>query len=178
MQFLTESATNALEPADTELQAHYEAFPERFTALPRIAFRQIYLGEAPADGVAEATLSELATGADPATLGQRTLLPFGMGLAAPATVDGTFGPGFFDLVASVEPGLWVGPVASGFGAHLVRLDSSELATLPPFETVRGQVLFDWQGARMAELGEAAYGRMRAAYAVTRPDPASLGELLP
>jgi hypothetical protein len=42
-----------------------------------------------------------------------------MEAAAEASVDGTFGDGFFRVVSALAPGPWRGPVESAFGAQLV-----------------------------------------------------------
>ncbi len=177
MMFLTQSAVEALEPDDDELRAYFTANAERFTPAPRLAFRQVFLGEAGDASKAEALLQRLRSGADPSDLGQPTLLPQAMPLAAPPTVDGTFGPGFFAAVAALPTDAWAGPIDSSFGSHLVRIDELALAELPPFESVRDKVLLDWRGERADALAEQAFARMRAAYAVSRPDPETLAELL-
>ncbi len=177
MTFLTESAVEALAPDDTVLEAHLAAHPERFTQAPRQAFSQVFLGEAPDAAEVQALRAALQDGADPGVLGMPTLLPPEMPLAAPATVDGTFGPGFFAVVATLPEGVWSGPVESAFGSHLIRLDGLVEAALPPFETVREKVLLDWRGERAAELSEQAFERMREGYEVSKPDAAALGELL-
>jgi len=174
MMFLAQSAVEALEPDDEELRAYFIANTERFTPAPRLAFRQVFLGEAGDPFQAEALLQRLRSGADPSELGEPTLLPQAMPLAAPPTVDGTFGPGFFAAVAALPTDAWAGPIASSFGSHLIRLEQLALAELPPFESMRDKVLLDWRGERADALGEQAFARMRAAYAVI---PEALAELL-
>jgi hypothetical protein len=178
MMFLTDSAVAGLEPDEAELRAFFEAAePGRFTPPPRIAFRQVFLGEAPRDADIARLRDSLAAVADPALLGEPTLLPAEMPLATPATVDGTFGPGFFELLAGLPPGSWQGPLPSSYGLHLVRVDRLDRAEPPSLETVRERVLTEWRGARAAELADAAFERMRAGYAVSRPDEATLRQVL-
>lgn len=178
MVFLTESAVGALEPADDELRAFFEAHVERFTPAPRIAFRQVWIGETADAGTVSEVLGALADGAPPAALGRQTLLPAEMPLAAPATVDGTFGPGFFAAVAALSPGAWSAPVESAFGVHAVRLEQRLAAEPPAFDDVRERVLVEWRGERAAALNEAAYERMRQTYQISRPDREALAAILP
>jgi hypothetical protein len=178
MMFLTDSAVAGLEPDQAELRAFFEAAePGRFTPPPRIAFRQVFLGEAPRDAAVARLEDSLATGADPALLGVPTLLPAEMPLAAPATVDGTFGPGFFERLTGLPVGTWEGPLPSSYGLHLVHVDRIERAERPPFETVRERVLTEWRGERAAELADAAFERMRARYEISRPDASTLRQVL-
>lgn len=178
MEFLSESASAALEPSDAELRAHLEAHPERFIRGPELAFEQVFLGEAPDDREIRTTLDALEAGADPAAVGARTLLPVALPLSPPAAVDGTFGEGFFERVASAEPETWSGPVASGFGAHLIRLDRLVPAVEPSLGTVRDEVLRDWRRAKAEALSEQQFERLRARYEIALPDLSTIEVVQP
>lgn len=52
--------------------------------------------------------------------------------------------GFVDAVAQLEPGLWHGPVLSGYGVHLVYVYSYEKSPPAVFEEVQAAVLESWQ----------------------------------
>ncbi len=102
---------------------------------------------------------------DPATLGQRSLLPARLGLSPPNAVDGVFGKGFFDLVAELPPGEWAGPVVSAYGAHLVRILDTLPARTPPLEEIRDAVLKNWREAKAQEIRERDYAERRNHYIV-------------
>jgi len=178
MEFLTASAAESLDPSEQELRAHLEAHPDRFTPPPQVAFEQVFLGEDPDSGQVQATLSALRRGTDPTAVGARTLLPAHLPLSAPAAVDGTFGQGFFETIAATPPGAWQGPVASGYGQHLVRLNRALPAEPPPFEMVRDEVLQDWKRAKAEELSEQQFEQLKARYAITRPDPSAIEAVRP
>jgi hypothetical protein len=173
MEFLTASAAEALDPSDDDLRVHFDAHPERFTNPPQVAFEQVFLGEDPGSGQVDAILAALRRGADPTAVGARTLLPAALPLSPPAAVDGTFGRGFFETIAAAMPGRWHGPVASGYGQHLIRLTRAVPAEPPPFGVVREEVLRDWKRARSEELSEQQFERLRARYTITRPDPSAI-----
>ncbi len=167
MEFLTDSAADLLEPAAGELEAYLAANEQTYRSRPRLAFEQIYLGEAPAlDSV---TLSLIALQSDPVTeppsLGESTLLPARLGLSPSGAVDGVFGQGFFERVAELPPGTWAGPVASAYGVHLVHILDSLPARTPPLEEVRDAVLRDWKAAKALEIRELHYARLRERYVV-------------
>jgi hypothetical protein len=161
MEFLSEAGSGALAPDEAELRAHYEAHPDRFTAKPRVSFRQVFLGDADPAPALEA----LAVGADPAELGRATLLPPAMEAAVATSVDGTFGRGFFETVSALEPGGWQGPVESSFGTHAVQLLDRQPATAPPFEAIREAVEQDWRRQAAEELREAQYWALRERYEI-------------
>ncbi len=76
-----------------------------------------------------------------------------------------FGKGFFERLAELPPGVWAGPVASGYGVHLVRILDSLAARTPPLEEVRDAVLRDWKAAKARELRELHYARLRERFIV-------------
>jgi hypothetical protein len=167
MEFLSDTGAGLLEPAAGELEAYLAANEQDFRRGPRLAFEQIYLGEAPTPESITRSLGALRSdpAADPSALGERTLLPARLGLSPPEVVDGVFGKNFFERLADLTPGAWAGPVASAFGVHLVRIGESLAARTPPLEEIRDAVLRDWKAAKGRELRELHYARLRERYVV-------------
>jgi len=177
MQFLTESAAQTLVPQDEVLRAFMRDNPDSYEVPEKIAFDQIYLGQNASDEAVENALAALVQGADPQTLGRGGLLP---GTVPPSTqrqTEGTFGTGFFEALKGVEQGRWAGPVKSGYGAHLVRVNEVRPAALPDFEEVREKVLFDWRRAEAKALAEAQFDAMKARYVIVTPDGAAMKQAL-
>lgn len=167
MEFLTDTGAELLQPAAGELEAYLRANEKAFRREPRLAFDQIFLGQNPDQDSAKQLLSMLQSGsvADPSTLGKRTLLPARLVLSTPAAVDGVFGKGFFAQLTKLPPGIWAGPVTSGYGAHFVRIGESYAASTPPMEEIRKNVLQDWKAAKARELRELQYARLRERYVI-------------
>ena len=167
MEFLTDSGAEILEPVAGELEAYLLANEKTFRRGPRLAFEQIYLGETSAPESIRLSLGALQSDpvADLSALGERTLLPAQLGLSPPEAVDGVFGKGFFERLAELTPGVWVGPVASAYGVHLVRIGESLAARTPPLEEIRDNVLRDWKAAKARELRELHYARLRERFIV-------------
>jgi hypothetical protein len=167
MEFLTDSGAEILEPVAGELEAYLLANESAFRRGPRLAFEQIFLGETSAPESIRLLLSALQSDplASPSTLGEHTLLPARLGLSPPEAVDGVFGKGFFERLAELTPGVWAGPVASGYGVHLVRIGERLTARTPPLEAIRDRVLRDWKAAKGRELRELHYARLRGRYVV-------------
>ncbi|MFT7595814.1 MAG: hypothetical protein ACI8R4_003146 [Paracoccaceae bacterium] len=177
MQFLTDSAAQMMEPSEAVLHAHMAANPGQFSTPPKAAFDQIYLGQTATQGVIDATLTQLAAGDAPQSLGRGSLLPPGMPLTGKQQVDSTFGTGFFATLAEAEPGTWFGPVRSGYGVHLVRVSDAQPATLAEFAMVRDKVLFEWRRMQADELAKAQMGALRQRYRVQTPDADALQQAL-
>ncbi len=62
-------------------------------------------------------------------------------------------PGFAEDVIKLEPGVWHGPILSGYGTHLVLLNEVFLAPLPAFEEVKEAVKDEWMAEQITELSE-------------------------
>jgi hypothetical protein len=167
MEFLMDSTANAVDPAAGELEAYFAANESLYQLEPRLAFKQVYLGENPSAEVISSSLNRLQsdTAIDPLLLGERTLLPAELGLSSPDVVSSVFGKGFFEQLYAFPPGVWAGPVASTYGLHLVRI----LDRLPPrsarLEEVRKDVLRDWKTAKANEIHDRDYAERRARFAV-------------
>ncbi len=167
MEFLLDTGAYLQEPAAGELEAYFAANEQTYRSGLRLAFEQIYFGEAPAAEAISLSLGALRSDppAGPATLGERTLLPARLGLSPPNAVDGVFGEGFFDLVAQLPPGEWAGPVVSAYGVHLVRIVDTLPARTPPLEEIRDAVLRNWRAAKAREIREADYAERRKHFVV-------------
>jgi len=167
MAFLLDTGAFLQEPATGELEAYFATNEDFYRSGLRLALEQIYLGEAPTAEAISLSLEALRSDppADPATLGERSLLPAQLGLSPSTAVDGVFGTGFFDLAAELPPGEWAGPVASAYGAHLVRILDTLPARTPPLEEIRNAVLKNWREAKAQEIREADYAERRKHFVV-------------
>lgn len=168
MEFLTLSLAQSTEPDDTVLQAHLAENSARFMRPGRVAFQQVGLGPTPDPAQIDAMLTALNDGADPAQFASASLLPSAQPLSTARQVDATFGRGFFAALEGLPQGTWVGPVPSSFGLHIVRIDTSEPAFLPPFDRIRDDVLFDWRRDLKSELSEAQFDALKSKYDVSTP----------
>jgi hypothetical protein len=170
MEFLTEASAGASTPDEAVLRSYYAQNAADFLTSPRLAFDQIMLPPGTDAATAAGYVRDLNAGADPDQFGQPSLLPARLSANLPGAIDGTFGIGFFETVQALPTGRWAGPVASGYGDHLVRVTETVPAVAPPFEAVRDAVEQHWRVAEAERLRDAAYDLMRARYQVTRPDP--------
>ena len=178
MEFLSDERAGQDQPSERQLQAYLEAHPESFRREPRLTFRQIFLDPArrgdalPTD--ASRLLAELnrpGAPADPSPLGDSLPLLEPRLVEAPqAEVAALFGEGFARELVQRKPGPWVGPLTSGYGVHLVRIEGITPGTLPLLAEVRDPVERDWRNARRRERSEASYQELRSKYAVKVPAP--------
>ena len=180
MEFIAEDAATAIEPGDEQLQAYLAQHAAKFVSPTEVTFVQVYLNterrgdSARAD--AEKLLAELQAGrgpGNPVDAGDPTLLPAGMQAASPQAIANAFGNDFATAIEEAPVGQWSGPLQSGFGLHLVRVDERVAGALPAFEQIRPIVLREWQSEQRTESNERFLDGLRAKYEVRIEGPAAV-----
>ena len=85
-------------------------------------------------------------------------------------LDKEFGPPFAAAVEKLPAGSWQGPIQSGFGWHLVFVDTVIPARAPAFEEIEPDVKQAWLADQKEKAVKKAYEDMRAKYTVLMPAP--------
>jgi len=187
MQFLAEDVANAHEPDRAELEAWYAKNADKFALPGRINFRQLYFSpdrrgnHARDDAVkALAKLAGLPVDAKlAASFGDPVMLQDYYGDRTPEQLAKELGPVFAQDVFRAKPGAWQGPIESGFGWHLVFVDSIIPGRAPAFAEVESDAKTAWLAEQKAEAWRKAYDEMRAKYTVLLPVlPESAASALP
>lgn len=187
MDFLLADLSQLNPPSHDALASWYQAQGDQFTQPPRASFRHVYFspdgrGDAAAQAAAAAALPEVAGLAidapTPAGVGDRFMFQDYYGGRTPEEIGKSFGPDFAQALFATGPGAWAGPIRSGFGWHLVRLDSLEPARTPVLDEIEADVRAAWTEERYSEIRERAEDEMRARYTVVVPDldPSDLADL--
>ena len=178
MEFLAEDVAAAHEPTSQELKAWFDKNPSLFTQPARVSFRTVYFspdrrGPHAKEDAAKA-LGKLsgkpATSPGAAALGDSFMLPDYMADRTPDQIAKDFGPPFAKTLFEQKPGAWTGPIESGYGWHLVFLDSLIPARASAFDEVEPDVKTAWLAAQKAEAWDKAYKTMRAKYEILLPAP--------
>jgi hypothetical protein len=176
MQYLTENLADPEPPSAEALRTFFDSRPDLFTIPERVTFEQVFFSPqqrgADVEADAAAALEALRSGADPATLGDRTPLQARYDAAARDRFEVLFGETMTQAVFALEPGRWDGPYRSDFGLHLARLIERLPERLPSYEEVRDQVAAVYAQQRRAERNAAEYEKMRARYEVVIEWPAA------
>jgi len=168
LEFLLDDLSAEAEPDDAELEHYLEQHAERFAEPARLSFRQVFLNpdQHPDPGAeAERLLSALRAGADPAALGDATLLGHAFDDATRDEVARQYGADFADALAESAPQAWSGPIRSPYGMHLVLVTERRPARRPALAEVRNAVLGEWRDQRRRERKEQAYSRLRERYEI-------------
>jgi hypothetical protein len=179
LQFLAEDVAAAREPAPEELATWYEANRNQFAFPPRVSFRHLYFSpdrrrERAREDAAAARAKLAGQPEDSnlaATLADAFMFQEYYRDRAPEFLGKEFGPNFALSVAKLPSGSWQGPVESGFGWHLVFVDTLIPGRVPAFEEVEADVKKAWLAEQKAQGWQKAYQDMRAKYMVLLPAPA-------
>lgn len=176
LEFLAQDLATQIEPTDQELRTFFEEHPEIFEEPGRITFTHVYInidrhGEASFEVAAE-VLDRLRAGEDPGSLGDRFMLQREYLRKAPSEVARHFGSQFAEEVFAIARGDWQGPVQSGYGLHLVKVDAIQEAYLPALDDVKGRVRDEFLSFRRREVDELFYSRLRENYEIVIEEPQS------
>jgi len=178
MQFIAEDLAAAEEPGTEELRAWYAENSDKFSMPKRLSFRHLYFSpdsrgaQAYDDAVSSlAKLDDQPVDSQLAdTLADRFMYQDYYADQTSISLAKEFGPQFTVAVAELTPGSWQGPIESGFGWHLVYVDSLVPGRVPAFEEIERDVKTAWLGVQKEIAWRKAYKEMRAKYAVLLPAP--------
>jgi peptidyl-prolyl cis-trans isomerase C len=178
MEFLAEDVAAAREPTTTELRAWFEKHSQNFALPSRATFRHLYFSfdsrhEHAGEDAARA-LEKLAGQREESplasSLADRFMLQDYYGDRTPEQLAKEFGPNFAQALFQLKPGSWQGPIQSGYGWHLIWIDSIAPGREPSFEEIEPDVKSAWLADQKAESSRKAYEKMRARYEVVLPVP--------
>jgi len=178
MEFLSEDVTAAHEPSTQELQNWYAKNSQKFALPDRATFRHLFFsfdrrGQR-AQSDAAAALEKIAGKPEVSPAAVALADPFMFqdyyGDRGPDQLAKEFGPSFALGLFQLKPGSWQGPIESGYGWHLVWIESIVPGRVPAFEEVEPDVKTAWLADQKVIAWREAYAAMRAKYEVVVPQP--------
>jgi peptidyl-prolyl cis-trans isomerase C len=178
IQFLAEDVAAAHEPTPIELKAWFAKNSQVFALPGRITFRHVYFspdtrGSHAHDDAVDALAKVAGEPEDskaPGLKADRFMFQAYYGDRSSAQLAKEFGPQFAQAVFKVEPGSWQGPIESGYGWHLVFVESFTPGRIPTLEGIESDVKTAWLGEQKRQAWQKAYREMRARYTVLFPNP--------
>ena len=178
VQFLSEDVATAHEPSTAELKAWFEKNTDKFALPSRYTFRHVYFSPdkrgTNAHEDAEKALARITGQPEDSPLitpvADRFMFQDYYGDRTPSAIAKEFGPQFAVALEKLKPGSWQGPIESGYGWHLVFVDTVIPGRIPAFEEVESEVRTAWLGEQKAQAREKAYKSLRSKYTVLLPAP--------
>jgi hypothetical protein len=184
MGFLLEDVAALRDPSTEELKAWFAKHREQFEEPARVSFRHLYFSPdrrgARARDDAEQTLAGLTAPREKRVVEPVPADPFMFqseyAQRTTQEIAQVFGVAFARELSKLLAGAWVGPVESGYGWHVIRVEETSAPRVPEFETIDAMVREAWTQEQRAVIQKAAYERARSRYEViVKSEPAEGGE---
>jgi hypothetical protein len=172
MELMTEDVATLADPTEEELRAFYDEHREEYRIPPRVTFSHVYFnvdrrGDS-AEEDALRVLAELRAETPPPDRaperGDRTMIAYDYALATPGEVQRVFGTRFADALFELGPG-WHGPIASGYGLHLVHIGQRVEGRLREYEVVRDRLVEHYNRVRRERARDALYESLAKDYEI-------------
>jgi hypothetical protein len=167
MAFLTDGMAADV-PSDAELQDWLRKHADDYRVAPIYSLQQVYFDPARHGDQLDSAIAAASTALQrnpQARVGDPTMLPATLDRASADEVARTFGARFADALVPLPDGRWSGPVVSGFGVHLVRIETRTPGRVPALAEVRKEVERDLLNARSRQASEEYYQGLRKRYTV-------------
>ena len=176
MQFLFDDLGQVPDPTDADLNVFMSKHVERFTLPATLSFRHIFLdpdsrGEAIQDQAKQliSRLQDSNAVVDTSELGDPILLPLQFDNQTRLQISNLLGDEFAEQVYRLPVSRWSGPVASGYGLHLVYVHSRAATRVQPLTEVRQSVVRQWRAAKQQELNDLFYQGIHQRYEIILDD---------
>ena len=177
LEFVSEEAATS-EPTEAVLADFLAANADAYRVESRLTFSQVYLDagkrgphlEADAASLLDALRSRRTSAAE---AGDATMLEAHHVAASETEVERQFGEEFAAGLRDAPTGEWFGPVRSGYGAHLVLIETRTPGRPATLAEVRDAVARDWAAANRQQQLDAQYRTLRSRYVVRIEAPAAV-----
>ncbi len=169
LEVLVEEEGKSGTVGDAELAAYLERNAAAFRVPPVLDFEQV-LFDASAygdtlDAAIATSLAALEGGATAASQGRGSMLPGRVEKQPLDRVARDFGDDFAKALEDAPVGQWTGPVRSGFGLHLVRINARAPGYVPGLDQARKAVTREWENERRQAALADNYARLLKEYDV-------------
>ncbi len=179
MEFISEDLASIQKPTDEELQAYLEVNAKQYLQDSRYSFQHIYFNRNKRGETvytdAESALVMLKASQINTTqkskaidkaLGDPLMIKSHFNDVTASQVKRELGMKFVQSLDKLSLNNWQGPIESGFGLHLVKVDKHTSANLPTVSEVRKSLERDWNVAQRKEGNKAFYQALRSRYTVS------------
>ena len=177
VEFMFNDLVDSAEPTEEELQQFLDKNPDRFMESARTSFVQVYLnadkrGERVNSDAEQLLLAmnEQQDTADASSVGDVFMFGHEYENQSEHQVSRMFGQNFAKSLDGLTTGSWQGPIASGYGLHLVYITDRTEAWLPPLAEIRDSVLYELMAERRQQANQAFFDTLRERYDVIVEQP--------
>ncbi len=170
VRFLLEDNLEVPPPSEDELRAFFEENKEDYTIPATLSFDHIYFSDSAGGELASRIdLVAQSLADDPSqdwrALGDAFMLSRSFVRQPDYMIKRTFGGEFAERLLSLKLGGWEGPIQSGLGQHLVRINTKTEARSPAFEEIAERVTQHYINKARRDANVEQMERLRNQYTV-------------
>lgn len=159
-------------PSDTELALFFDREREQYRVPAKLSFSHFFFsidlrGSLAADDAKQA-LEKMRVDQEGLTgtnLGDAFLAGQSFFDTPETEVEHIFGSGFVRDLAGMKAGHWAGPILSGYGWHLVKVESRMDSRVPALREIEDRIRSDWMDHEHRKANDEVFNRLRARYRV-------------
>jgi len=172
MEFLSNDLAELDQPDESALNKYFLENQEKYRLPAQISFTHIYFSidkrGARALEDSKLVLAELNVPRAPER-GDSFMMEYDFVKETPSEVARSFGSGFAEQLFTLETNTWQGPVASGYGFHLVRISEKIDARMPELASVIDKVRTDFMFEQRQKINKEIYEKFKARYEIVIED---------
>jgi parvulin-like peptidyl-prolyl cis-trans isomerase-like protein len=168
MQFLSNDIASLVEPSDEDLNNYFQEHTNKYLLPYSYSIYQItFSPDKREDNFKDAaeTLKQFpnATFEEMKNRGDRLSFNYYFENIDANELALQLGSKFSDALQRQEANKWVGPIVSGFGFHLVFITKKTNPQIPEYESVKKQLLRDYEYDNQKEVNELIYKELKKKY---------------
>jgi hypothetical protein len=172
MEFLSNDLAELNQPDESALNKYFLENQEKYRLHAQISFTHIYFSIDKRGAMAledsKRVLAELDVPRAPER-GDSFMMEYDFVQETPSEVTRIFGSGFAERLFTLEINTWQGPVASGFGYHLVRINEKIDARMPELASVIEIVRTDFMFEQWQKINKEIYEKFKSRYEIVIED---------
>lgn len=170
-EFLLDGRVDVEDPGDELLSEWYREQASRYQVRAQVSFRHAFFNqERPADDAAQdasQSLSKLQRDdVDWRSVGDPFMMQREFASRSQREISDLFGGEFAAALFVLPEGRWSAPVRSAYGWHAVMVVQRLPEVIPPFESIRPDVLTDYLERQRVLKKQAAFAALKARYLIT------------
>ncbi len=178
MEFLSNDLADLVNPDETALNDYFLANSDKYELPARVSFTHIYFSldrhGSQIFAAAGKVLTDIRASSSPIPRapdrGDPFMLQYDFTLETPFEVARLFGQGFAEQIFQTETDNWQGPIESGYGLHLVRINEKVDARMPELAAVIDKVRTDYMFEQRQKTNKAIYERFKERYEIIVEKP--------
>jgi hypothetical protein len=177
MEFLSNDLADLNNPDETALNEYFLANSDKYELPARISFTHVYFSrdkhgneifDTAGKVLADIRVSDTHTSRAPER-GDPFMLQYDFTLETPFEISRLFGQQFTEELFQTATESWQGPIASGYGLHLVRISEKIDARMPELAAVIDKVRTDYMFEQRQKTNKAIYERFKERYEIVIED---------